>query len=80
MIDILKKQTLNEKLPKYLPQGTLIAHKTGEIDYLSHDGGIVFSKKGDYVIVVMTEADSPSGVEERIAQISKNVFNYFDKK
>lgn len=80
MIDVLKKQALNDKLPKYLPKGTLIAHKTGEIDFLSHDGGIVFTKKGDYIIVVMSESAFPSGAEERIAGISKKVYEYFGRK
>ncbi len=79
MIDILKKQTINSKLPKYLPQEVSIAHKTGEIGYFTHDAGIVFSNRGDYVIVVMSESDSPSEAEERIANVSKAVFDYFEK-
>lgn len=77
MIDLLKKQTLNDKLPKNLPKDVAIAHKTAEIGYLSHDAGIVFSPKGDYIIVVFSESDFPPGAEERIAQISKAVYDYF---
>lgn len=80
MLDVLKRQKLNNKLPKNLPLGVLIAHKTGEIDFLTHDGGIVFLKKGDYIIVVMSKSDSPPGAEERIATISKDIYNYFEKK
>ena len=79
MLDLLKAQTLNDKLPKYLPKGTVVAHKTGEIDYLSHDGGIVYAPTGDYIIVVLSESSYPPGAEERIAQISKRVFDYFSK-
>ena len=77
MIELLKAQTLNNKLPKYLPEEVSIAHKTGEIDYFSHDGGIVFNPKGDYIIVVLSESDYPPGAEERIGQISKAVYQYF---
>jgi beta-lactamase class A len=77
MLNFLKAQKLNDKLPKYLPKGTVIAHKTGEIDTLSHDGGIVFTEKGDYIIVVLSESNYPPGAEERIALISKSVFDYF---
>lgn len=80
MIALLKRQTLNDKLPKYLPQNIPIAHKTGEIDYFSHDGGIVFGEKGDYIIVVLSESDYPPGAEERIAQISQAVYQYFAGK
>ncbi len=80
MISILKRQTLNNKLPRYLPENTAVAHKTGEIDYLTHDAGIVYTDKGDYVIVVLSESDLPAGAEERIAEVSKNVYDYFTHK
>lgn len=77
MLGLLKMQKLNDKLPKYLPTGTVVAHKTGEIDFLTHDAGIVYTKNGDYVIVIFSESDYPPGAKERIAQISKAVYNYF---
>jgi len=80
MLDLLKAQTLNDKLPKYLPEGIIIAHKTGEINYLSHDAGIVYAPNGDYVIVVLSETDYPPGAGERVAQISKSVFDYLSSQ
>lgn len=77
MLDLLKKQTLNDKLSKYLPDKIDVAHKTGEIDYLTHDAGLVFSGRGDYIIAVMSESDFPPGAEERIALISKSIYDYF---
>ena len=79
-LDLLKNQQRNEGLPKYLPDGTIVAHKTGEIDLYKHDAGIVFSDKGDYLIVVMSESDFPAGAQERIALVSKGVFDYFDTR
>ena len=79
MIALLKQQTLNDKLPKYLPENVEIAHKTGEIDRFSHDAGIVFFEKGDYIIVVLSETDNSPAANERIADISKKVFEYFNK-
>ena len=80
MLAILKKQQLNGGLPKYLPQEAEVAHKTGDIDWLKHDAGIVFSDKGDYIIVIMSESDSPAGAQERIAEASKAVYDYFEGK
>jgi beta-lactamase class A len=79
MLDLLKSQKLNHKIPKNLPNGTVVAHKTGEIGWFTHDGGIIFSEKGEYIIVVLSESPSPKGAEERIADISKAVFDYFNK-
>lgn len=79
MLDLLKKQRLNNKLPKYLPKNTLIAHKTGELGGVSHDAGIVYTPKGEYIIVVLSDSNAPKGAEERIAAISKDVYAYFTK-
>jgi len=78
MIVLLKNQQLNNKLPKYLPEGVSLAHKTGEIGWFSHDAGIVFSSSGDYIIVIMSESNSPPGAEDRIGKISKAVYEYFN--
>ena len=80
MLDLLKMQKLNSKLPKYLPSQIPVAHKTGEIDFLSHDAGIVYTEKGDYIIVVFSESDYPPGAEDRIAKISRAVYDYFLSK
>ena len=55
MLDILLAQEFNEKIPAGLPPGTRVAHKTGEITAVSHDGGIVYLPgRSPYVIVVLT--------------------------
>lgn len=77
ILELLKKQQLNDGIPKYLPQGVQIGHKTGDIGWFKHDAGIVFKESGDYIIVVMSESDSPLGAQEKIAQISKAVYEYF---
>lgn len=77
MLDLLKNQKLNNGLPKYLPADSIIAHKTGDIGWFKHDSGIVFTKRGDYIIVILSESDSPSGAQERIASTSKAVYDYF---
>lgn len=79
MLNLLKNQQLNNKLPKYLPEGASLAHKTGEIGWFTHDAGIVFSGAGDYIIVVMSESDLPAGAEDRIANLSKAVYEYFNR-
>ncbi len=77
MIELLKKQRLNNKLPSKLPANTIMAHKTGEIGMFTHDAGIVYTPKGDYIIVVLSKSAIPKAAEDRIGNISKSVFNYF---
>ena len=80
MIDILKSQRLNDRIPKYLPDSVEVAHKTGELGGNKHDGGIVFSPNGDYIIVVLSETKDPSIASEKIAKFSKSIFDYFNKE
>lgn len=77
MLELLKKQQLNDGLPKLLPKGTSVAHKTGDIGWFKHDAGLVFIPQGDYVIVVLSESNSPIRAQAKIAELSKAVFDYF---
>lgn len=79
MIALLKEQTINHKLPAELSDSVEIAHKTGEIGLFSHDAGIVYAPKGDYIIVVLSRSDFPPGAEDRIATVSKAVYDYFNQ-
>ncbi len=77
MIALLKEQELNGKIPKYLPENQVIAHKTGELGNNTHDAGIVYADNGDYIIVVMSRTSDPDLAIENIATISKRVFDLF---
>lgn len=79
MLETLKRQKLNDRIPKYLPEGTVVAHKTGELGGVKHDAGIVYSPAGDYIFVVMSESTSPQAAAERIALLSQSVYDYFNK-
>ena len=54
MLDFLVKQTDTDCFPAALPDKQ-IAHKTGALDGLYDDGGIIYSSSGDAVLVIMTE-------------------------
>lgn len=55
MVGILKKNFDDEMLPRYLPAGVSVAHKTGALNAARHDCGIVFSKQRDYVLCILTK-------------------------
>jgi len=80
MLSLLERQKLNKKIPKYLPAGTKVKHKTGELGAFSHDAGIVSSPKGDYLIVILSESSNRIQADERIANVSRAVFQYFRDK
>jgi beta-lactamase class A len=79
MMDLLTEQHLNNKIPKNLPENIVVAHKTGELNSFTHDGGIVFSPKGKYVIVILSESQTRLETEQRIADLSESVYHYFTR-
>lgn len=79
MIAVLVRQQVGDRLPKYLPEGTKVAHKTGNLGFFENDAGIVYAPFGDYIIVILTETGNPPEAREKIAQISKAVFDYFNR-
>lgn len=75
MLDILHSQEFNSGIPAPLPEGTRVAHKTGEISTVAHDAGVVYlMKRKPYVLVILTEWDPETGGRsETIAKISEAV-------
>lgn len=75
MIAILKRQTFRDGIPAGLPPEMAVAHKTGTITKVHHDGGIVFATR-PYVLVVLTRgfADEKSS-DALIAGVSKLVYD-----
>jgi beta-lactamase class A len=80
MMARLKRQRLNDRIPELLPENTVVAHKTGELYGFKHDAGIVFAPKGDYVIVMMSDTKTPAEAVKQMAQLSKDVYDYFESQ
>lgn len=53
MLDILLKQQLNDRLPRYLPPGTPCAHKTGTLPGIRNDSGIIYGNENSHVAVTV---------------------------
>jgi beta-lactamase class A len=68
MIDILAAQEFNDMIPAGLPAGTRVAHKTGWITQIRHDGGIVFPRgRSPYILVIQTNRFADPMVASRLA-------------
>lgn len=53
MLEILLKQQLNDRLPRFLPPGTRIAHKTGTFSGIRNDCGIIYASDESHVAVTV---------------------------
>ncbi len=68
----LLRQTDSLGLTQGLPAGIKFAHKTGSLDPIRHDGGIVLAEK-PYVIVVLTSLGT-SGANTLMTNVSDAVY------
>lgn len=75
MVDLLLRQEDTECFPAALPD-TKIAHKTGELVGAYHDGGIIYSDYGNYILCVLTDQQqNRSQAIEAMKQIAQLVNN-----
>ena len=54
MLARLERNQINDRLPSELPQGTVVAHKTGNLGFATHDAGIIYTTSGARVVVGLT--------------------------
>ena len=79
MLDLLLQQQVKTKIPSMLPKGTKVANKTGELQGIENDIGIVFSKNGDYAIAALVnQVLNVENTRQAIGTLSKNVYDYLN--
>ncbi len=78
--DILKRQQLNTVIPLLLPQGTVVANKTGSYHSVRCDVGVVHSPSGPYAIAIMAKHVDGERlhVDLTLAGVSKAVYDAFN--
>lgn len=82
MIKILLDQEFNDKIPANLPKDVKVAHKTGWINGVNHDAGIVFLPDGrKYVLVFHSKnLEDDKAAVKSMAKISRMIYDYVIKK
>lgn len=88
MIDIMLQCKTNARIPAKLPEGTPVAHKTGSIDHVTNDSGIVYTANGDYVLTLFYNGNLASEEEYEgtnwgdvgnsiLSQLSADIYNAY---
>jgi beta-lactamase class A len=82
MREILLDQQFNSILPARLPRDVKVAHKTGNITGVEHDGGIVYMKNGRSYVLILLSKDirNEAATKDMLAGISKMVYDYESRK
>ena len=61
-----------------LPPGTRLAHKSGQLEGIRNDAGIVFGPTGPYALAVLThDLDDPNVGERTITAVTRVVHRFF---
>lgn len=78
MIEILMDQKHNSIIPAKLPSEVIVAHKTGSINGVKHDSGIVILPDGSkYVLVILSKnITNVDEATEMMADVSKIIYDY----
>src|SRR3989344_2847045 len=74
LLNLLKDQKKISKLPKYLPESIYSHNKTGEFEDFSHDAGIFYTPKANYILVFMSKTKLPGVTNEQMALMSKEIY------
>lgn len=78
MKNILMNQLDNSMMRMNIPDDTTIAHKTGDLDGISHDVAIVYLKNVDYIFCNLNwDAVSNNFARNSIGKLSKIAYDYF---
>ena len=82
MVDILRQQYYNDLIPALLPKNVQVAHKTGWITGVHHDGGIIYLPDGrKYVLVLLSKnCKHEAAAVQLLATTSSKIYNYFISK
>ena len=79
MVEILKRQRFNDAIPAGLPEGTPVAHKTGNITKIRHDAAIVYGPHPYVVVVLVRGLEDQKAASRLIASISREVWTAIEK-
>lgn len=82
MLKLLKLQENDNKIPLFLPDGTVIANYPGQASAVQNDAGIVYTENGNFIVSVMISnfTNSSEEAEEIIASITESVYNFITQE
>ena len=77
MIEILSNQKYNSVIPALLPKDIVVAHKTGSIDGVQHDSGLVLlpNKKSYAIVILSKNISNRETAIAKMAKISKVIYD-----
>jgi beta-lactamase class A len=71
-LDLLKRQKINDRIPKHLPEEAVVAHKTG----------LVYTPNGDFIICALIKHSKTTSksAKEFIANVAEITYQHFENR
>lgn len=77
ILNHMKNQQNRTKIPAGIPEGVVIANKTGELDYVQGDAAIVYLPERTYILVVIGDSlTNGYGQISKITELSKTAYEF----
>ncbi|HVS65545.1 MAG TPA: serine hydrolase [Thermoanaerobaculia bacterium] len=73
MIAVLERQRFADGIPAGVPDGTRVAHKTGNITAIHHDAGIVWAPRPFVIVVLVRGVEDEARSARLIADVTREV-------
>lgn len=81
MFNLLAQQQVKHKIPSQLPEGVRTANKTGELDNVENDAGIIYDVANEVVLVFMSQNLTEVGnAQTSIGSLSRLIYDYYNSQ
>jgi len=78
MLKLLLNQQINDRLPADLPSGTAVAHKTGNLEGVVNDAGIVYGPNASFILVVLSHDADDGNATAAEAALARSLYDQFN--
>jgi beta-lactamase class A len=81
VLGYMENTETEDRIPKYLPKGIHVYHKTGDAVTFVHDGGIIDDGKSPFILIVMSSnLKDEAKAKDTIGKIAKMIFDAHNGK
>lgn len=78
---ILARQQFRDRIPYYWDEDIIFHHKTGMLDFIEHDGGILEADFGTYSIIIFASNLKSNAIGGReMGKLGQYIYNYLAQK
>lgn len=82
ILGFMTETDIEDRIPALLPEGAVVAHKTGDAVGNLHDAGIITIGEDVYFLSVLTSdiGTGESETKQTISEIAKTILTYYEKR